>query len=88
MNSRVLDEMKADKVADVILVRKVFDRALRQRRRIWRLKRLLANGSIANETASVENEFEVLSRHRQICFHLFIPLATFFDAKFPVLNSA
>ncbi|VDM37846.1 unnamed protein product [Toxocara canis] len=33
VNSRVLDEMKADKVADVILVRKVFDRTLRQRRR-------------------------------------------------------
>uniref|UniRef100_A0A915AB21 60S ribosomal export protein NMD3 n=1 Tax=Parascaris univalens TaxID=6257 RepID=A0A915AB21_PARUN len=58
VNSRVLDEMKAENVADVILVKKVFDRALRQRRRIWKLKRLVANGSIVNETASMENEFE------------------------------
>uniref|UniRef100_A0A183D538 60S ribosomal export protein NMD3 n=1 Tax=Gongylonema pulchrum TaxID=637853 RepID=A0A183D538_9BILA len=58
-NSALLDEMKPDEVPDVILVRKIYDRTMRQRRRNWKLKRLVENGNVVNDTASVENEFEV-----------------------------
>ncbi|VDN38132.1 unnamed protein product [Gongylonema pulchrum] len=47
-----------DEVPDVILVRKIYDRTMRQRRRNWKLKRLVENGNVVNDTASVENEFE------------------------------
>lgn len=59
LNSTLLDGMKADKLPDVVLIRKVYDRTMRQRRRNWKLKRLVENGNVVNDSASVENEFEV-----------------------------
>ncbi|CAD6190937.1 unnamed protein product [Caenorhabditis auriculariae] len=59
VNNRVFDEMKADDVPDVVLVRKVFDRSRRAARRQWKLKRLVVDGNIiGNETASVADEFQ------------------------------
>ncbi|VDK38754.1 unnamed protein product, partial [Anisakis simplex] len=50
--------MKAEKIPDVILVRKIFDRSARQRRRVWKLKRLVNDGNVVNDSASVENDYE------------------------------
>lgn len=54
-----MDSVASDRVPDVILVRKVFDRTMRQKRRKWKLKRIVRDGNIVPDTASVENEFEV-----------------------------
>ncbi|CAK5011323.1 unnamed protein product [Meloidogyne enterolobii] len=45
--------VKEEKVPDVVLVRKVYDRTRRARKRQWKLKRILDNV----ETESVEREF-------------------------------
>lgn len=51
--------MPEGKVPDVVLVRKVFSRAMRQRRRKWKLRRLAEHGgNILPETASLENDYE------------------------------
>lgn len=55
LNSSILDAVKAEQVPDVVLVRKVYDRARRMRRRQWKLKRLYDQ----EETNSVQNEFIV-----------------------------
>ncbi|VDN51130.1 unnamed protein product [Dracunculus medinensis] len=58
VNNKILDSVASDRVPDVILVRKVFDRTMRQKRRKWKLKRIVRDGNIVPDTASVENEFE------------------------------
>lgn len=59
MNSRELDAMRADAIPDVVIVRKVFDRTKRVRKRLWKLKRLVQDGNIiGHESASVENDFQ------------------------------
>jgi nonsense-mediated mRNA decay protein 3 len=51
--------MPADRIPDVILVRKIFNRAVRQRRRQWKLRRLADDGRhLIPETASMENDYE------------------------------
>lgn len=55
VNNSTFDEMSEDKRPDCILVRKVYDRELRNRKRNWKLKRLIDQG----DSASVENEFQV-----------------------------
>uniref|UniRef100_A0A914XE13 60S ribosomal export protein NMD3 n=1 Tax=Plectus sambesii TaxID=2011161 RepID=A0A914XE13_9BILA len=58
-NNRIFDEMPQDKVPDVVLVKKVFSRVMRQRRRKWKLHRLAeGGGNILPETASLENDYE------------------------------
>lgn len=59
MNSTLLDDMRTDRIPDIILVRKVYDRSVRQKRRNWKLKRLIRNGSDVYDSSSMENEFEV-----------------------------
>lgn len=59
MNSTLLDDMRTDRIPDIILVRKVYDRSVRQKRRNWKLKRLIQNGSDVYDSSSMENEFEV-----------------------------
>ncbi|KAH7717086.1 60S ribosomal export protein NMD3 [Aphelenchoides avenae] len=53
LNNPTFDAMKAEKVPDVILLKKSYDRERRARRRQWKLKRLIDQG----DTASVQNEF-------------------------------
>uniref|UniRef100_A0A914LGG1 60S ribosomal export protein NMD3 n=4 Tax=Meloidogyne TaxID=189290 RepID=A0A914LGG1_MELIC len=53
LNDRIFDLVKEEKVPDVVLVRKVYDRTRRARKRQWKLKRILDNV----ETESVEREF-------------------------------
>lgn len=55
MNSSILDSVKVERVPDVVLVRKAYDRARRIRRRQWKLKRLYDQ----EDTTSVQNEFIV-----------------------------
>ncbi|MFH4979643.1 hypothetical protein AB6A40_006352 [Gnathostoma spinigerum] len=57
-NNDVLDGMKEENVLDVVLIRKAYDRDTRQRRRKWKLKRLVENGHIFSETDSTANEFQ------------------------------
>lgn len=59
VNSRELDAMRADAIPDVVIVKKVFDRTKRVRKRLWKLKRLVEDGNIiGHESASVENDFQ------------------------------
>ncbi|CAK5006692.1 unnamed protein product [Meloidogyne enterolobii] len=53
LNDRIFDLVKEEKVPDVVLVRKVYDRTRRARKRQWKLKRILDNV----ESESVEREF-------------------------------
>lgn len=58
-NNRTFDEIPEDKLPDVVLVRKVFSRTMRQRRRKWKLRRLAeGGGNILPDTASLENDYE------------------------------
>ena len=59
VNNAVLDGMDASKIPDVVLVKKIFDRTARQRRRMWKLKRLVVGGNVVADSASVENDFQV-----------------------------
>lgn len=59
MNSTLLDNMRKDKIPDIILVRKVYDQSARRQRRNWKLKRLIENCSDGCDSSSVGNEFEV-----------------------------
>lgn len=58
VNSALLDDMRTDRIADIILVRKVYDRSIRQERRNWKLKRLIQNDGDVYDSSSMENEFE------------------------------
>lgn len=58
MNSALLDDMKTDKIPDIVLVRKIYDRSMRQDRRNWKLKRLIQNDSASCDSSSTRNEFE------------------------------
>lgn len=58
VNDPVFDKISTEKIPDVILVKKVYDRATRQKRRLWKLKRLVTNGNIVADSASVENDFQ------------------------------
>lgn len=55
LNNTTFDAIKDEKVPDVVLIRKAFDRELRARKRQWKLKRLVDQV----ETASTEQEFMV-----------------------------
>jgi nonsense-mediated mRNA decay protein 3 len=58
VNNRVFDEMKADNIPDLVIVKKVRDRTRRAQKRQWKLKRLIVDGNmVGNETASVADEF-------------------------------
>lgn len=51
-----LDKMKADKIPDVVLVKKVYaDSSKRAQKRQWKLKHIARDGAL--ETASVENDY-------------------------------
>ena len=56
-NNAILDGMDASKIPDVVVVKKIFDRTARQRRRMSKLKRLVVGGEIIADSASVENDF-------------------------------
>ncbi|PIO66678.1 NMD3 family protein [Teladorsagia circumcincta] len=59
VNNTVFDEMKPEDIPDVIIVKKVYDRARRLAHRKWKLKRLVVDGNIVgNETESVADEFQ------------------------------
>ncbi|KIH60299.1 NMD3 family protein [Ancylostoma duodenale] len=59
VNNTVFDEMKPEDIPDVVIVKKVYDRARRVARRQWKLKRLVVDGNIVgNETESVADEFQ------------------------------
>ncbi|PAV87908.1 hypothetical protein WR25_03686 [Diploscapter pachys] len=59
VNNRIFDDMKADNIPDVVIVKKVYDRSRRAAKRQWKLKRLVVGGNIAgNETDSVADEFQ------------------------------
>ncbi|ETN68841.1 NMD3 family protein [Necator americanus] len=59
VNNSVFDEMKPEDIPDVVIVKKVYDRARRAARRQWKLKRLVVDGNIVgNETESVADEFQ------------------------------
>uniref|UniRef100_A0A0R3RFC2 60S ribosomal export protein NMD3 n=1 Tax=Elaeophora elaphi TaxID=1147741 RepID=A0A0R3RFC2_9BILA len=58
VNSALLDEMGTDRIPDIILVRKVYDRSTRGERRNWKLKRLIQNNSSVYDSSSMGNEFE------------------------------
>ncbi|VDN03510.1 unnamed protein product [Thelazia callipaeda] len=58
VNSALLDELKEERIPDVILVRKVYDRNLRRKRRNWKLKRLILNNKNVYDAESIEREFE------------------------------
>ncbi|EFO25985.2 NMD3 family protein [Loa loa] len=58
VNSTLLDEMKRDRIPDIILVRKVYDRSIRQERNNWELKRLIQNDGDVCDSSFMENEFE------------------------------
>ncbi|VDO81602.1 unnamed protein product [Heligmosomoides polygyrus] len=59
VNNVVFDEMKPEDIPDVVIVKKVYDRARRVARRRWKLKRLVVDGNIVgNETESVADEFQ------------------------------
>ncbi|KAK0425748.1 hypothetical protein QR680_009359 [Steinernema hermaphroditum] len=57
VNNHILDGMRSDRVPDVVLVKKVFNRAIRSRKRQWKLKRLIEGGNVVADSASVEGEF-------------------------------
>jgi len=52
-NDTFFDELKKDNIPDVILVKKVYDKQMRGRKRNWKLKRLNDN----MDTESMENDF-------------------------------
>ncbi|KRX13912.1 60S ribosomal export protein NMD3 [Trichinella nelsoni] len=54
VNNDNFNSLNRDDVADVILVRKIFDRTRRNRRRLWKLKRLEAE---LMETDSLDNDY-------------------------------
>ncbi len=56
VNNRVFDEIPVDRLPDVVVVKKVFDRSALHKRRQWKLRRMDIN---MPDTASVENEFQV-----------------------------
>uniref|UniRef100_A0A7I4XZP2 60S ribosomal export protein NMD3 n=1 Tax=Haemonchus contortus TaxID=6289 RepID=A0A7I4XZP2_HAECO len=59
VNNTVFDEMKPEDIPDVVIVKKVYDRARRVAHRKWKLKRLVVDGNIiGNETESVADEFQ------------------------------
>ncbi|KAK6044724.1 NMD3 family protein [Cooperia oncophora] len=59
VNNSVFDEMKPEDIPDVVIVKKVYDRARRVAHRKWKLKRLVVDGNIVgNETESVADEFQ------------------------------
>ncbi|VDK83804.1 unnamed protein product [Litomosoides sigmodontis] len=58
VNSTLLDNMGNDKIPDIILVRKVYDRFARRQRRNWKLKRLIQNDTDVCDSSSTGNEFE------------------------------
>ncbi|VDL81668.1 unnamed protein product [Nippostrongylus brasiliensis] len=59
VNNSVFDEMKPEEIPDVVIVKKVYDRARRVAHRKWKLKRLVVDGNIVgNETESVADEFQ------------------------------
>lgn len=60
INNAILDGMKPERIPDVILVKKVFDKTLRRKRRAWKLKRMVVGGKEISDSASVENTYEVL----------------------------
>ncbi|XP_064597134.1 60S ribosomal export protein NMD3-like [Liolophura sinensis] len=55
LNHPQLEQMRADKLPDVIIVKKVFDRSQRIKRRKWKLKHLDSN--LQMETASTERDY-------------------------------
>lgn len=55
VNCPEFEQMAEDKRPDCVLIRKCYDRELRNRKRNWKLKRLIDQG----DSASVENEFQV-----------------------------
>eukprot|EP00058_Branchiostoma_floridae_P003994 XP_002589482.1 hypothetical protein BRAFLDRAFT_125192 [Branchiostoma floridae] len=56
VNNDFLDKMKADRLPDVVLVKKVFDKSKRHRRRNWKLKRL-AKELETMDTDSMERDY-------------------------------
>ncbi|VBB29953.1 unnamed protein product [Acanthocheilonema viteae] len=58
VNSSLLDDMETDKIPDIILVRKIYDRSVRRERRNWKVKRLIQNDSDVYDSSSLDNEFE------------------------------
>ncbi|VDO56935.1 unnamed protein product [Onchocerca flexuosa] len=58
VNSTLLDKMKTDRIPDIVLVRKVYDRSIRRERRNWKLKRLVQNDGDIYDSSSIGNEFE------------------------------
>ena len=61
MNDENLDKMAADKIPDVVLIKKVYaDKSVRNRKRKWKLKHMegiLENGSVTSEGNEDYNDF-------------------------------
>jgi nonsense-mediated mRNA decay protein 3 len=53
LNNATFDAMNTDRIPDVVLIKKAYDRERRVRRRQWKLKRIID----LEETASVANEY-------------------------------
>lgn len=53
LNHAQFEKLREDRVPDVLLVRKVFDRSKRSKRRIWKLKRMAEDA----ETESMERDY-------------------------------
>uniref|UniRef100_A0AC35THF2 60S ribosomal export protein NMD3 n=1 Tax=Rhabditophanes sp. KR3021 TaxID=114890 RepID=A0AC35THF2_9BILA len=56
INNELFDKLKAENVPDVIICKKAYDRETRQKKRKWKLKRLLPNELMS--TTSAGNDFE------------------------------
>uniref|UniRef100_A0A0K0FHI4 60S ribosomal export protein NMD3 n=1 Tax=Strongyloides venezuelensis TaxID=75913 RepID=A0A0K0FHI4_STRVS len=56
LNNEIFDKMKEERIPDVIICKKWYDKELRQKKRKWKLKRLLPDEMLS--TTSAGNEFE------------------------------
>ncbi|XP_013421301.1 60S ribosomal export protein NMD3 [Lingula anatina] len=55
VNDKYLESLPADKIPDVVIVKKIYDKSKRQRKRKWKLKRL--EQTEKEETSSIERDY-------------------------------